>query len=690
MRPISRRSEDALALLATAILIAAAFADILFFHRSFYVRDVARFFAPNFAVLRELIRSGSFPFWNPHHAAGQPFAANPAYAALYPPQWVFTSLHVEVVAHYLLAAAGMYLFLRSLALRAAASFFGAVSFALGGMMLSLSNLCTVLFGMAWLPWLGWAIARRRFPLAALILGVILIVGDQAVILEAGIVTAAWAVWRREWKPAALILIGGLLAGSAQIVPAIDHQIDSGRATAIPQFIATQWTMPLVRPLELALPNVFGSFGDAPVYWAGERFYGKMLVPWVFSFYAGMLVFAFACAGLVRRVPGWGFVAAIVAIGYVAAVTPIVYRGGLKSVRYPEKFFMMADVALIVFASIVADRIFDDERLRRTAAVVAGCVAIAAMASLAFVPAAGHGGAVVTISTALLAALMLAAGRTPLVAFALFLLIDLGLRVRGLTPRIEDSYYDPPPLAAQVRAGRVFNDADWRLLMQPGPQISAGAQVWRVRNGLLPDMQAMWGVDAVLENDITLTNLLPSIDFTHAFWYARFSNRTDVIPLLMTMAGTSHVIELRDADFRVVFLPQNHRFYFADAIVNGPAYPQIFQRAFPPHVAFTDVAAFTPANGQVLRVDARPNAIDLDVQAAGKALLVIAETRHKYWKGTLDGQTAALHPANIAFQSMVIPAGRHHVELRYRNPLIAIFGVVSLLSAAGLIAASRWR
>ena len=681
MRPFSRRSEDAIALLATAILIAAAFADILFFGRSFYMRDVARFFAPNFAVLHDLIRSG-FPFWNPHYNAGQPFASNPAYAALYPPQWVFTSLHVEVVAHYFLAAAGMLLFLRSLGLRTPASFFGAVSFALGGMMLSLSNVCTVLFGMAWLPWLGWAITRRRFPLAALFLGIILIIGDQAVILEAGILTAAWAVWLREWKPAALILIGGLLVGSAQIVPAIDHQFDSARATAIPAAIATQWTMPLVRPLELALPTAFGSFGDVPVYWA--TFYGKMSLPWVLSFYAGMLVFAFACAGFIRRVPGWGFAAVIVAIGYFTAVTPVLYRSGLRSVRYPEKFFMMADVALIVFASIVADRIFDDDKLRQTAAIVAGAVAIAALASLAFVPDPGRSGAVVTIVTAAILALLLATRRPPLVAFALFLFIDLGLRVRGLTPRVDASYYDPPPLAAQLRGGRVFNDAEWRLMFEPGRPAPVAEQLATQRDGLMPDMQALWGIDAALENDVTLTNLLPSIEFRGLFWQDRLRNGGGLVPMFMTMAGVTHVLEMHDT-FRVVALPQNRRFYFADQIATGP-----IRGGVSPHVAFTDVPPFVPAAGNVLRAAETPGAIDLDVETTGNALLVISETRHKYWTGTLDGQPAALHPTNVAFQSVLVPPGRHHVALRYRNPLIVIFGFVSLVSAAALIVVSRWR
>ena len=92
-------------------------------------------------------------------------------------------------------------------------------------------------------------------------------------------------------------------------------------------------------------------------------------------------------------------------------------------------------------------------------------------------------------------------------------------------------------------------------------------------------------------------------------------------------------------------------------------------------------------GRILRATEMPNAIDLDVEANGKSLLTIAITRHKYWKGIMDGMPSLPQPANIAFQSFVVPPGRHHVALRYRNPVVMIFGVISMITLLALLVAA---
>jgi hypothetical protein len=675
LRRLSRRFEDAIALLIAVFLIAVAFADILFFHRSLYTRDMPRYFEPAFAILRDVIRSGAMPFWNDRFNAGQPFAANPAFGALYPAQWIFAfvNLQAEIAAHYFLAAIGMYFFLRSLGLRASAALFGAISYALGGMMLSLSNLIMALYGAAWYPWLGLAVRRRRFALAALVLGIVLLIGDQASILQAGFLLITFFIWQREWKPAVVVLACGFLVGSAQIIPALDHQLDSGRSQALPYSMVTMWTLPPARILELALPSLFGSFREWTFYWAGKRFYASAPdhMPWVFSFYNGLLVFVLACAGFIRRMPGYKIVGSYVAFSILTATTPILFFLGVRSIRYPEKFFISGIFMLTVFAAMVLDRL---PEVRGTAAAISAIVAMAAAGSLALpfariwhlsgyyadYLAEARSGAMVTVGTATALALLLAVRRLPLGLLALVVIADLGPRIPGLKPTIDASYYDPPPIARGLRGARVYNDADWRLMLLPSGHLPAELHIIRQRNALLPYMPALWGIQTVLAVDITVTDLSPTIEFRRLFWTALLERRAPAIQRLLQAAGTSYVAELRDA---------------TDA-----ANPIRLVRLNYPRYYFQNGA------GRVVQAIERPNAVDLDVETARNATLFIAVTRHKYWKGILDGMPSPPRPSNIAFQAMEIPPGRHHVALRYRNPLIVIFGLVSILTATALLAA----
>jgi hypothetical protein len=53
--------------------------------------------------------------------------------------------------------------------------------------------------------------------------------------------------------------------------------------------------------------------------------------------------------------------------------------------------------------------------------------------------------------------------------------------------------------------------------------------------------------------------------------------------------------------------------------------------------------------------------------------------------TIDGEPADPVVTNVGFQGVVIPApGRHIVEMRYRNPLIAAGGAISLAAALALV------
>ncbi|HEX9163464.1 MAG TPA: hypothetical protein VF980_17290, partial [Thermoanaerobaculia bacterium] len=141
---MSRGDRAALAVVVAVVTL--MFSDVLFFGRSFYFRDVTRFYYPMEKVTRDIIRSGEFPSWNPFLSEGQPLAANPEFEVFYPPNWLLLlpdfelAFRLHLILHYYLAAIGVYLLLRRHRLRIESAMFGAFAYTFGGLLLSLSCL----------------------------------------------------------------------------------------------------------------------------------------------------------------------------------------------------------------------------------------------------------------------------------------------------------------------------------------------------------------------------------------------------------------------------------------------------------------------------------------------------------------------------------------------------------------------
>jgi len=116
------------------------------------------------AFTAQTLRSGQFPFWNPHAAFGQPYLANGLSAVLYPVNWLCTILppawyDVCYLINFFLAAWFTMLYLRSLGLSTSASLVGAAAVFASGFF----NLWLIMrdtpSSAAWWPLLLYGIER---------------------------------------------------------------------------------------------------------------------------------------------------------------------------------------------------------------------------------------------------------------------------------------------------------------------------------------------------------------------------------------------------------------------------------------------------------------------------------------------------------------------------------------------------
>lgn len=587
-----------------AAVVTLFFADVLFAGLNLFVRDLLVVYYPERSVLASILRDGVLPYWNPLYAGGQPLAANPGYQAFYPPQWLLqfgdfrTAFHLEVILHYPLAAAGMYLLARSLGARRLAALFAGFCYALGGTMIGLSALLPFEFAMAWLPWLALCFRRyvtargpRDGAFAALILGLILLNADVSMILQSGALIGAYAVraaWRRRrearsaalrplLQAAAVIAVASLI-GAIQIIPALDLQRDSGRAHAIDYSTVMRWPTPPARLLETVWPTLFGSFtAEAPFAWGYARIFDTEGLPWLLHIYPGILVTLLVAAGLLGRVRGWMFAASVAAISVLFAlgrkglIFPALYAAGLRSIRYPEKFLLTAIFVLTAFAAVAADAALREPKVRRIAATFGAILTTVTLVAvgITFLPnfaeifrgfwgvdadAANdlsrrfRDGMLISLGTLVVATLLLGVERlSPRLRvglLAVLAVVDLGARQQGWMMRTTADFYTPPAAARELAAVeppvRIYSHAEWQRLYEPQPPTPFGLRAWTIRNGLLPYTHMTWGLAGVLERDITTTQLLPTIDFSKLVETARTQKRYDRMPLLMQMGGVSHV------------------------------------------------------------------------------------------------------------------------------------------------------
>ncbi|HUJ15476.1 MAG TPA: YfhO family protein [Thermoanaerobaculia bacterium] len=745
----SRRNTLAASVLVA--LIVAAFADVVFFGRAFFFRDVTRFVYPSRKIVAEIVRAGEFPFWNPYWQSGQPLAANPDYALFCPGQWLIFLpgfdfwFRIHIVLHYCIAAAGAFFLLRRWTSRMESALFGAIVFSLSGLMLSQANLLPILYCLAWMPWGLWAIDRlseapsvRRFAAAALFISMSMFGGEPVTLFQIGVLIVAVAMIRerslRSLRNAVLAGMGALTIAAVQIVPAADLLRDGARAHGFPFELVSRWSTPPLRLVELFIPQFTGIASEHFRFYWGTAKYG-WLDPFFPGIYFGLIPIALAVAGLTVRLPGTRLILAAVVVSFVLAIgshTPLLkalYDAHLfASFRYPEKFLILGLVPLMLFSAIAFDRALIDRRILRRAAVVASVVVVlcAALFALSYAPSyiprfvgfwdigihplAGEIAAssravwlrALVGSLASAAALLFGRKRWAAIAIAITFL-DLSYQRISIAETIDGDFFRTPPAAARVldRNTRLFHQADWY-----GDTIVARRyfdlpeMYWVVRNGLFPMTGAVWGIASAMNSDIDRTFLAPAADFNQAMLELRARRVPEWYAPLMAMSAAGYrtlYLPFEQAVARsrndpraiqpVIFLPvrTNPVFYFADRIVRCRSREEfVSDVAADPHAlrtAYADLRPFAPAPARVISARQTFNSADVEVESSGDALLVCSITRHKYWSATIDGRSAALLPVNLQFQALIVPAGRHAIRLRYRNPLLVACAIISLISFA---------
>src|SRR5262245_15865215 len=119
-------------------------------------RDLLFFTVPFKRFLADNLRHGEIPLWNPDILMGTPFLANFQSGVFYPPSVLLLlpfpiGFNVFLLAQYLVALTGAWIWLRDRDLSLSATAVGSAIFTLGGYLASVLNLTNHLQGGVWAP-----------------------------------------------------------------------------------------------------------------------------------------------------------------------------------------------------------------------------------------------------------------------------------------------------------------------------------------------------------------------------------------------------------------------------------------------------------------------------------------------------------------------------------------------------------
>jgi hypothetical protein len=648
---------------------------------------------------------------------------------------------LQVIVPLPLAVVCMFVFLRTLRRSRPAALFGGLSWGFGGYLLSNTNLLPILFAVASLPLtLAFVVRVARKPrlvdVAALSLcfGVQCLAGEPSTLLATPLLGLAAALAQRTTADrryrsvlalvAAFVL--GAALGGATLVPGLHHAGKTDRAIGIDKNEALSWSTPPVRLLELVVPHVLGHVEPSKLhlYWGGSL-YGEKQSPYFYSIYPGLAasLLAIGAAGTRRRLArAWMVVAVLgvlLALGSHFPLWPSLRRlPGLAGIRFPEKFVLLLLVPVIVAASLGFDQtVMGPAHARRwLLRLLGGFVVLGVVGAVVIWLLSGRFPADFPWRQARFDALNLAAVALTTLS-VLHSRIPLKRPIRGLVLCIvltldlvsanRDVIHTQPlskmagipqalmPLVTRAEDDLLFHAAAWH------PQLAD------VDGMAKPPMPARWGVATTLEADYDHTFLRATNRATALFWKAVQRQPVLMQPLLQRR-GVTAILRFRpeanwQGDFVVggdggsaldlvtgfdtqppVFAAQRVEIVdgdagWLDAVLRLG--PEVRQAAIVDH---RELAAFpgSPAPATVHVRERTPVATVLDVEAQGPgpSFLAFNQTWDEGWRATCDGVALRWLRSDVSLSGVVVPPGRHRIDVFYEDDFVTAGVTLSVLAA----------
>ena len=716
--------------LLLALLIAATFPQVLAGVETFVARDYGFFAYPLAHFQQDCLRHGEFPLWNPYNNCGVPFLAQWNTMPLYPPALAALalplgwSLSFFCLAHLWWAGFGMFFLARRWTGNDFAAAFAGLAFAFNGFTLNLLMWPSHIATFAWLPWvvlvaeLAWRMGAEKIILAAFAGAMQMLAGGPETIFLTWLFVAA--LWLQQffmagrdasspprramlWRlPLVVALVISLTL--VQLLPFLDLVAHAQRETG---YTDLRWSLPGWGWVNFLVPMAFGSTVTEGIFFQHGQY-------WTSSYYLGLgtlwLVVIAAFCVRERRVwllTGAGIFALLCALGDNTPFYPLLRKliPQLSFITYPVKFVM---IAVFVAPLLAAFALANLEKVRQHLFALGGILLTLIGGILIWTQLAPMSGddshATLLNGFSRAAMLILTGGALWLITRAsqsrwlriapLLLLLIAWVDVLTHEPR-----QNPTVLPTVYES----NDIRTMLAMNPQPELggpramlapAAALELTRFAvsdpaNNFLAKRLGYCGnanlLDAVPKVDgffsLTPREYDRLLTFVYTVTNADFGRLKDFMGVAQITAPgellkwqsrpTAH--PLLTAGLQPVFLDDAQAMV---ALARNDFDGSKTVYLPPEEKYFVTVSNQTAAKIRSAKFGIQ--SVDAEVEAAEPALVTVAQTFYHHWRATVDGQPVRVLRANVAFQAVPVPAGKHTLRLDYVDSTFEIGGLISLL------------
>jgi hypothetical protein len=663
---------------------------------------------PTRAFVGASLRRSESPAWMPGIYTGFPSLAQVEVGALYPSNLLLFTLFPPYPAiawaqilPLMIAGIGMFLFSGELGLAIEGRLLASGVFSLCGFLISHLRQLNMVDAAAWIPLLLLFADRiatakpGRAPLwLALVWMLEILAGHPQISYFTGLILLAYFIPRwwgssralASWGWLALALCLGTLAAAAQLLPGAELANLTYRRGGFSFEEATRLSVSPLSFWTLFVPGLFGEAADDTFRLPG--------LYWEQYGYAGLLPAVFAIVGLVvgrRSRPVWLF-AAIAAVSYLLVLgknTPVfgwafAVLPGMSHFRFPTRFLVFVDLAIALLAGFG----------------LTGCLA-------------GLRGKWRTLAAAIVIAATAAdlwshqARQVPQVAWERWMAPIDTLRILSEHTPPEGGPWRCHTLDAALVHGETFHAArGWsgdlepyvrlRALLQPSFNLLFGIETPDGYSNLVPrSYEAVWGSEKLpgvrsmrhLETGDLAPGFAKMLRLFNVRWVMSVVPlRSEVLRNGVRSAEGVEVYELADPlprAFVVGDVVQAVGDAEAISLLTDPEF-DVTQRA-----VVQDSPIVLPADAapsREVKITERTNSrVVLRAKLARPGLLVISEGYYPGWKAAVDGVAAPVIRANVMMRGVVLAAGEHEVEFRFRSRPVEVGAVISVAALALLMA-----